>query len=75
MVRTLDRAERFDGEAFAISGVRKVRRSGYEMTTLDGGFNAQQVLESAIRLIDAQRRGETVPAHTAVPALFEDEVS
>ena len=44
-VRTLDRPTRFEGEAFAISGVRKVRRSGYEMTTLDGVFNAQQTRE------------------------------
>jgi hypothetical protein len=44
-VRTLDRATRFDGEAFMISGVRKVRRSGYEMTTLDGAFSAQQARE------------------------------
>jgi hypothetical protein len=41
-VRTLDRAMRFDGEAFAISSIRKVRRAGYDMTTLDGAFSAQQ---------------------------------
>lgn len=40
-VRTLDRPTRFDGEAFNISGVRRVRRSGYEMTTLDGTFASQ----------------------------------
>jgi hypothetical protein len=39
-VRTLERATRFDGDAFAISGIRKVRRAGYEMTTLDGTFTA-----------------------------------
>ena len=41
-VRTLEQATKFDGEAFAISTVRKVRRSGYEMTTLDGAFSMQQ---------------------------------
>jgi hypothetical protein len=41
-VRTLERATRFDGEAFGVSNVRKVRRSGYDMTTLDGAFTAQQ---------------------------------
>ena len=44
-VRTLDRATRFDGEAFSISTVRTVRRSGYDMTTLDGAFSTQQVRE------------------------------
>jgi hypothetical protein len=41
-VRTLDRATRFDGEAFGIAGIRRVRRAGYEMTTLDGAFSSQQ---------------------------------
>ena len=40
-VRTLDHATRFDGEVFSISGIRKVRRSGYEMATLDGAFAPQ----------------------------------
>ena len=40
-VRTLERPTQFDGEAFAISNVRKTRRSGYEMTTLDGTFSRQ----------------------------------
>lgn len=40
-VRALERPTRFDGDAFTISNVRKVRRSGYEMTTLDGTFAAQ----------------------------------
>lgn len=41
-VRTLDRPARFDGEMFTITGTRRMRRSGYEMTTLDGAFTAQQ---------------------------------
>jgi hypothetical protein len=44
-VKTLDRATRFDGEEFNVSGIRKARRSGYEMTTLDGAFVAQQARE------------------------------
>ena len=44
-VRTLDRATRFDGDAFTISTVRKVRRSGYDMTTLDGAFLPQGARE------------------------------
>lgn len=40
-VRTLERPTRFEGEAFTISGIRKVRRSGYDMTTLDGMFAMQ----------------------------------
>ena len=44
-VRTLDKPLRAEGEAFTISGVRKVRRSGYDMTTLDGEFRAKQVRE------------------------------
>jgi hypothetical protein len=44
-VRTLDRATRFDGESFAVSAVRKARRGGYEMTTLDGTFAMQQSRE------------------------------
>jgi hypothetical protein len=44
-VRTLDRPTRFDGEAFAVSAIRKVRRSGYEMTTVDGAFASQQSRE------------------------------
>jgi hypothetical protein len=44
-VRTLDRPTRFDGESFSVSGVRKVRRSGYEMTTLDGSFGTQAARE------------------------------
>jgi len=42
VVRTLDHPTRFEGEAFMISGTRKARRAGYEMTTLDGAFTTQQ---------------------------------
>ena len=41
-VRVLDRPMRVEGEPFAIQGLRKVRRSGYDMTTLDGAFATQQ---------------------------------
>lgn len=37
-VTTLDTAMRVEGEEFAISGLRKVRSAGYDMTTLDGAF-------------------------------------
>jgi hypothetical protein len=32
---------RVEGERFTISGVRKVRRAGYDMTTLDGAFSSE----------------------------------
>ena len=51
-VTTLDAPARFDGEAFTISGVRTVRRSGYGMKTLDGTF--------------ARERGREFPAGTFV---------
>ena len=38
-VTTLDRRVRVEGEEFRINGVRKVRRAGYDMTTLDGAFD------------------------------------
>jgi hypothetical protein len=38
------------------------------------GFNARQVLEQAIQIIDRQRRGEPVAKQTLVPALFEHEL-
>ena len=41
-VRVLERPMRVEGDAFAIEQVRKVRRAGYDMTTLDGAFAAQQ---------------------------------
>jgi hypothetical protein len=44
-VGTLEKPAKFDGESFTISGVRKVRRSGYDMVTLDGTFAAQQARE------------------------------
>jgi hypothetical protein len=44
-VGTLDKATKYDGDAFSISGIRKVRRSGYDMVTLDGSFAAQQARE------------------------------
>jgi hypothetical protein len=37
-VTTLDKHIRAEGQEFRIDGVRKVRRSGYDMTTLDGEF-------------------------------------
>jgi hypothetical protein len=39
-VTTLDAPARVEGEAFTIDAMRKVRRSGYEMTVLDGAFAA-----------------------------------
>ena len=42
VVRVLERPMRVEGDVFGIDQVRKVRRSGYEMTTLDGAFAAQQ---------------------------------
>ena len=44
-VTTLDKPAKYDGEAFAISGVRVVRRSGYGMKTLDGTFAMQNARE------------------------------
>ena len=46
-VRVLDRPMRVEGEAFGIQGLRKVRRSGYDMTTLDGAFCASAARVSA----------------------------
>lgn len=37
-VATLDKRIRVDGEEFRIGDVRKVRRAGYDITTLDGAF-------------------------------------
>ena len=39
-VTLLDKPMRVEGEAFVIKTVRAVRRSGYDMTTLDGAFSA-----------------------------------
>lgn len=41
-VRVLERPMRVEGEVFGIDQVRKVRRSGYDMTTLDGAFATQR---------------------------------
>jgi len=38
------------------------------------GFDSRRVLEACIGSIDAQRRGETVPLITSVPAVFDDEI-
>ena len=38
-VTTLDKPVRMQGEEFAISRMYSVRRSGYDMTTLDGAFS------------------------------------
>jgi hypothetical protein len=44
-VTALDKPTKYDGEAFTISGIRTVRRSGYGMKTLDGTFTTQQARE------------------------------
>ena len=44
-VRTLDQPMRAEGESFTIQKMRKVRRSGYEMTVLDGAFSGLHVKE------------------------------
>lgn len=38
------------------------------------GFDSNQILLTCIDLIDRQRKGETVPGQTLVPAIFEDEI-
>jgi hypothetical protein len=37
-VRALDHAMHVDGEEFTITAMKKVRRTGYDMTVLDGTF-------------------------------------
>ncbi len=44
-VQTLDRPMRVEGEAFQIEKMRKVRRSGYDMTVLDGSFSPIETKE------------------------------
>lgn len=44
-VRTLDQPLRAEGESFTIQKMRKVLRSGYQMTVLDGAFSGLQVRE------------------------------
>ena len=39
------------------------------------GFDVRRALETALSLIDAQRRGDTVPAFTNLPARFETEIA
>jgi len=38
------------------------------------GFDCQMILEECLRVLEMQRRGETPPEMTKVPAVFEDEV-
>ena len=38
-IRTLDKQIRVEGEQFTVTSMRKERRSGYEMTVLDGAFS------------------------------------
>jgi hypothetical protein len=44
-VQTLEKPMRVEGEAFQIDKMRKVRRSGYEMTVLDGSFSPIETKE------------------------------
>lgn len=44
-VQTLDKPMRVEGEAFQIEKMRKVRRSGYDMTVLDGSFSPSETKE------------------------------
>jgi hypothetical protein len=44
-VRPLDKPMKAEGESFTIQKVRKTRRSGYEMTVLDGAFSGLQTKE------------------------------
>jgi hypothetical protein len=44
-VTTLEAATRLEGEQFTIDRIYPVRRSGYEMTTLDGSFSPLVVRE------------------------------
>jgi hypothetical protein len=44
-VRTLDAPMRAEGEEFLVEAVRKERRTGYDMTVLDGAFSARVVRE------------------------------
>ena len=40
-VATTDKARRVEGELFTITGMRKVRSGGYDMTVLDGTFSRE----------------------------------
>jgi hypothetical protein len=44
-VRTLEAPMRAEGEQFMVERIRKVNRSGYEMTTLDGTFSPLKTVE------------------------------
>jgi hypothetical protein len=44
-IRTLEKPMRVDGEQFVVKSVRKERRSGYEMTVLDGAFSELRTIE------------------------------
>jgi hypothetical protein len=44
-IRTLDKPVRVDGEQFVVKRLRKERRSGYEMTVLDGAFSELRGVE------------------------------
>ena len=44
-IRTLDKPMRVDGEQFVVKSIRKERRSGYEMTVLDGAFSELRSVE------------------------------
>jgi hypothetical protein len=44
-VAALDKPVRVEGEEFLIERLRKVRRSGYEMTVLDGAFGPTKAVE------------------------------
>ena len=37
-MQTLDKPMQAEGEAFVVDRMAKIRRGGYEMTTLEGGF-------------------------------------
>jgi DNA-binding LacI/PurR family transcriptional regulator len=39
------------------------------------GFDSHAILRACIDLIDRQRRNETVPGMTLVPAIFEEELA
>ena len=44
-IRTLDKPMRVDGEQFLVKTMRKARRSGYEMTVLEGTFSELRGVE------------------------------
>jgi hypothetical protein len=44
-IRTLDKPMRVEGEPFTVKSMRKVRRSGYDMTVLDGDFSPVRTVE------------------------------